>query len=434
MSLLLESKYRSETFALRHYFSEDGRNMAAINAALQYLKILLEELNIDIDMSNVPEVSSVDMRRFIDYELGSNSKMKAIEKFLIDHINSYVNDFNCDNLINFGITEEDLNSLSFASNFKSGTMAVTATVIDLLSCFSKLSEKCEGIKIISRKSNGSANAPIHFNKVLDTYTLHLSKIVVDELGKSTDINVMFGGDGGTFMTHKLLMPKINWENFADKVVDSMDLIRDRLSMGKCFMVSVTKVLSILSRVLIILQDYLENILNYVKDGYLVEEEYYNEYDCEKKHRVIKPFDIETIIGLVHIVNSQLENLNRNLPRSRYQGDHMRNIMFDSVGDVYTKLMIIFNNTIDEINKLEPNKEFISDDLSSYPESVLRTIEGYLKLYAKMDNADILVENYLKKMNYNATLEDIAEFIEGLQIKPSDKEFLLKLDQFNILKV
>ena len=158
---------------------------------------------------------------------------------------------------------------------------------------------------------------------------------------------------------------------------------------------------------------------------------YNKYNCNTTSQIVKPIDIDSTLGFIHIVNYQLENFNKQLPKNRYQGDNIKNILFENIGETYARIMIILNTTMEEIQKLEPGEDTICDDLTNCPNSMLRAIEGYLKFFAELDNSDVLIEEYLKTVRYGSNNEDIKTFIKELDISNKHKQYLLKLDQFDI---
>ena len=72
----------------------------------------------------------------------------------------------------------------------------------------------------------------------------------------------------------------------------------------------------------------------------------------------------------------------------YQGDNIKNVLFENIGETYARIMIILSTIMNEIQKLEPGEDTICEELVNCPNSILRAIEGYLKFFVGLDNSDV----------------------------------------------
>lgn len=403
---------------IRYMFSRKGEDIVQINTSITYLKRILTVLGVHyVDIDKFKKLSIFEIEEFDDYR-DESEMMRSIKDYISDRIHNSIPTFEHDHLINIGITHQDLKSVALSANFKETAFMVVSVMFELLDSMNRLEIKCKDVDIIDTESGTDRNILVPMSKILGAYGDNMNNMITDELAEAIDdIQTSFGGDGGMFLSHKLVYPSVNWEKFADLVVNDMGLKRNRVSYGSEMHISITRTMSIVLRIVVIIEDYVKLINDYMDSGYLVEGYFIDKQDGTD---YTEPFYSKDISGFLSTVKSLIEGMNRDICRK-----NSINIVNITSCDVFCRLVIVFKQLSVELRKLIPDEKIIVKEVDRYPDVVLRHIECILKFCNKMNDIDILIEEFQRDRD-SITREDIEDLIKGLSIDEKTRDILLDM--------
>ena len=122
---------------------------------------------------------------------------------------------NYSHLVHFGLTSEDVNSLSYAVLLKEARNVYTKNLTQIIKLLTKLSKSWSNIPILSR-THGQPASPSTLGKEINVFT----KRLIRQKANLNSIVIMakFGGTTGNFHTLHLSDNKIDWVKKTEKFI------------------------------------------------------------------------------------------------------------------------------------------------------------------------------------------------------------------------
>ena len=139
---------------------------------------------------------------------------------------------------------------------------------------------------------------------------------------------------------------------------------------------------------------------------------------------VNPIDFENAEGNLGIANAILGHLSAKLPISRLQRDLTDSTVLRNVGVPMAHTIVSFQSILKGLNKLIVNQEKILGDLEHNWAVVAEGIQTILRRESYPNPYEAL--KALTRTNKAITHEDIALFIDGLDVSESVKEELRRL--------
>lgn len=428
----LDDRYADKVRDLTNCFSGFSYTKERVKVEIKYLVNLCSLFNCSIHVSDdIFEITEKDYNRINEIEKSTNHDVKAIEYFLREHLRKHIPTFCKDNLIHFGLTSQDVNSIAFSVNFKKGSLIIFESLTQLWVKTTALNSLCKDIVMLSR-THGQPATPIKINAWLVFYIQRFLKIR-DKLKSSVSkLTAKCGGAVGNLAAHKCVRPDIDWDKFMDQFVESFDLVRNEHTTQIDSYDSITEVLSDMLRMLIIVKDYTENIWNYIKDGYLKQMPCYNHTGSSTMPHKVNPINFENALGNISLATGMLEAYIRDLPLSRYQRDLKDSTMLRSIGEVFGKINLVLVNVTEGTYKIQPNKKLIEEELNDHAEIIMEPIQTYLRYIGILDAYELAKD--FSRGRGKLDLETIQnEFINKLEIDRYHKEKLLSITPSNYVQ-
>ena len=409
----LDDRYREQVAPLVDCFSGFAYTKQRVEVEIRYLRDLCNVIGcpINIPAGNLP-ITNTDYDEINKIDAVINHDVKAIEYFLRDYLKKHIPSFDKPHMIHFGLTSQDVNSIAFSLNFKKATCLVFEKLKELINNIQSLSALCDGVVMLSR-THGQPATPMKLSRYLGFFIKRMSTIMNSLKSSTSDITAKCGGAVGNLAAHKYVNPNIHWDNFMDRFVGSFGLVCSEYTIQIDSYDSITRVLSDLLRMLVIVKDYTENIWNYIKDGYFCQIVHHNETGSSVMPHKVNPINFENALGNISLAIGMLEAYIRDLPLSRYQRDLKDSTMLRSIGEVYGKIYLALSNVTKGTTKLYPNKQLIVKDLEDHAEIIMEPIQ-----------------TYLRALGFNNAYEQAKEFSRGvgkLDLKTIREEFIKKLD-------
>ena len=220
-------------------------------------------------------------------------------------------------------------------------------------------------------------------------------------------------------------PQVDWISFANRFVNEvLGLDRSQVTTQIEHYDNLAAIFDNLRRINTILIDLCRDIWSYVSMEYFKQKIKAGEVGSSAMPHKVNPIDFENAEGNLGIANAILGHLSAKLPISRLQRDLTDSTVLRNVGVPMAHTIVSFQSILKGLNKLIVNQEKILGDLEHNWAVVAEGIQTILRRESYPNPYEAL--KALTRTNKAITHEDIAQFIDGLDVSESVKEELRRL--------
>lgn len=432
----VDGRYRRHTEPLVAYFSESALIKYRLQVEVEYFIALcllpLPQLD-DFNPAHFERLRRIyrnfsmeDARRIKDIEKRTNHDVKAVEyrlkeKFEELGLQPY------SEFIHFGLTSQDINNTAVPLSLKEAWRDVMRPALDeVMERLDALAREWQGVAMLAR-THGQPASPTRLGKEIYVFVERL-KVQGEQLGR-IPFSAKFGGATGNFNAHHVAYPAIDWNSFADDLVNrALGLSRSRTTTQIEHYDNLAAFCDNLRRINTILIDLDRDLWAYIALDYFKQKITAGEVGSSAMPHKVNPIDFENSEGNLGVANALLEHLAAKLPISRLQRDLTDSTVIRNLGLPLAHTLIALKSLLKGLGKLILNEEAIREDLESnwaVVAEALQTIlrrEGYPKPYEALLG--------LTRTHASMTRESIAAFIESLDVARSVKEELLRVTPQN----
>jgi adenylosuccinate lyase len=437
----VDGRYRDGSSALSDYFSEYALIGARVRVECEYL-MALSEAGVGMRALSNDEkrtlrsfsAVSLDDARIVkklereghDNVPATNHDVKAVEYFLRQKMRGTSLE-DVSEWTHFALTSEDVNSTAYGlllSSFLERLLLPTFEKIRVT--LEKLSREHASAAMLSR-THGQAASPTTFGKEMRVFEARLKR-QMQQLSTRT-ILVKFGGATGNWNAHVVAAPQIDWLSFAQQFVK-------RLDDGRKIPLALNEVTTQIEphdtyaelfdnarRANAILIDLSQDVWRYISDGWLLQKPRAGEVGSSAMPHKINPIDFENAEGNLGVANALFEHFSRKLPVSRLQRDLSDSTVLRAIGTAFAHAIIGYSSLIKGFAKISVNAPAMREALAENPEVLSEAIQTVLR----KEGIDAGYEQ-LKELTRGkkVTLEDFADFIDGLAVDADVKKRLKAL--------
>jgi adenylosuccinate lyase len=432
----VDGRYRRQTESLAPYFSESALIKYRLRVEVEYFIALcrlplpqLQDFDAD-QFERLREIyrnfSMADARRIKDIEKVTNHDVKAVEyrlkeKFGELGLQKY------SEFIHFGLTSQDVNNTAVPLSLKEGWGDVMQAALDgVLGLLETKAREWKSVSMLAR-THGQPASPTTLGKEIQVFVERL-KIQIEQL-KQVPFSAKFGGATGNFNAHHVAYPAIDWNAFADALVNQgLGLSRSRTTTQIEHYDNLAAFCDNLRRINTILMDLDRDIWTYISMDYFKQRIIAGEVGSSAMPHKVNPIDFENSEGNLGVANALLEHLSAKLPISRLQRDLTDSTVIRNLGVPMAHMLIALKSLLKGLGKLILNGEVVRADLEDHWSVVAEAIqtilrrEGYPKPYEALKD--------LTRTHVRMTRETIAQFIESLDVSRAVKDELLKISPEN----
>ncbi|MBE9486972.1 MAG: adenylosuccinate lyase [Chloroflexi bacterium] len=350
----------------------------------------------------------------------TNHDVKAVEYYLKEQLTGTSLE-NLSEFIHFACTSEDINNLSHALMLKDGLAVLTPLQQEIIDFISKLAKKFRDVPMLAR-THGQTASPTTIGKELAVFAVRLQKqsekiATVELLGK-------LNGAVGHFNAHLSAYPEVNWISLTRSVIEKELGLKQNLFTTQIephdYM---AELFDTIARWNTILNDLNRDIWTYISMAYFGQKTIKGEIGSSTMPHKVNPIDFENSEGNCGLANAIFQHLSAKLPISRLQRDLTDSTVLRNMGVGFGYSMIAYRSTLKGLRKLKLNEQNLSDDLDHAWEVMAEPIQtvmrkaGIEKPYEK-----------LKELTRGQKIDrtTIRDFVEGLELKPEDKQRLLDM--------
>ena len=350
----------------------------------------------------------------------TNHDVKAVEYFIRDN---FIKDSVLKNyiqFIHFGLTSEDINSLSYAVMIKKGINIYLADIEDLNSNLNTKAHEWSDISFLSR-THGQPASPSTIGKEIAVFNTRLIKQIATL--KSIKPLAKFSGATGNYHTFFILDPEINWQTFTNKFIKSFGVTQNSHTTQIEPHDWIAETSHSIIRINNILIDLSQDMWIYISNEIFKLKLLKNEVGSSTMPHKVNPIDFENGEGNLGISNSLLEFFANKLTKSRHQRDLSDSTVLRNVGLGFGYSILSIKSIFKGMNKIDPNLDFIQNELNDNWEVLAEAVQTIMRFEGIPDAYE-----QLKDLSRGSKLDSLSykEFVNNLDISTKSKKSLIKL--------
>ena len=426
----LDNRYLSKIEPTRKIFSEYGLIKIRFIIELEWLLFLCKNYpNKFLKISNESIKKINKFKNNFDHksvlkikkiENTTNHDVKAVEYFIKDYFKKDKTLIKYTHLIHFGLTSEDINSLSYAIMIKDGIDVYMSNIKTLNRNLKKLSSSWSQIPFLSR-THGQAASPSTIGKEIKVFSKRLDK----QISKVKLIEPMakFSGAVGNYHAFDIAVPDLNWQLVTKKFIKSFRINQNPLTTQIEPHDWIAELLQTFTRINNICIDLSQDVWIYISNDIFNLKLNKNEVGSSTMPHKVNPIDFENAEGNLGLSNALNEFFVNKLSKSRLQRDLSDSTVIRNIGLSFGYSQVAISSLLNGINKITPNKSHINHELNNNWEVLTEAIQTVMR-YEGIDNAYEQLKNISR--GKKLTEGDYLNFINSLDISNKSKDKLLKL--------
>ena len=448
----IDGRYRSTAEPLAEYFSEYALMKMRVTVECEYLTALSETKGVGIRpltaaektlLRTLPQISIDDaqiIRKFEREGYGgvpaTNHDVKAVEYFIkLKLKNSSLADVL--EWVHFALTSEDVNSTAHALCLRGALEAVMLPALAKVQAEIVRLARTHADTAMLARTHGQSATPTTFGKEMNVFAKRLER-QADTLKHST-ILVKWGGPSANYNAQTVALPEAGWLNLARVLVKSLSgegtekkehFVRLELNEVTTQIEphdTYAEMFDNLRRINTILLDLSQDMWRYISDGWVTQKPKEGEVGSSAMPHKVNPIDFENAEGNFGIANALFEHLSRKLPVSRLQRDLSDSTVERTFGTAFAHSLIGYRSLVRGFGKVSVNERALRDALRAHPEVLAEAIQTVLRVAQVEMPYEKLKDLTRGKV---VTMEHLATFIDGLDIRPELKARLHALTPEN----
>ena len=426
----LDNRYSNKISEHREAFSEKSLIKTRFIIEINWLLFLCKKYpNYFNKISKSSESKIIKFRNNFDdksvlkikqIEKKTNHDVKAVEYFISDFFKKDKTLKKYINLIHFGLTSEDVNSLSYAILIKDGINIHSKKINTINKYIKSLSKKWINIALLSR-THGQAASPSTIGKELKVFTYRIDR----ELIKLKQIKPLakFSGAVGNYHAFNIANDKINWPLFTKQFINTFGIKQNPITTQIEPHDWIAEALQTISRINNIYTDLSQDMWIYISNEIFKLKVNSSEVGSSTMPHKVNPIDFENAEGNFGLSTSLNDFFANKLSRSRLQRDLSDSTVQRNIGLSFAYSYIGLESLNKGMNKISPNKDTIMRELDNNWEVLTEAVQTVMR-YEGIDDAYEL----LKTLSRGKKLDkgSYQEFISNLEISSESKNKLLKL--------
>jgi adenylosuccinate lyase len=354
-------------------------------------------------------------------EATTNHDVKAVEYYIRNYfkkdkvLSSYIH------LIHFGLTSEDVNSLSYAVMIKKGISIYVNEINNINKVLNLYSKKWSNVAFLAR-THGQPASPSTLGKEFKVFASRLDR--EKSILKSIKPMAKFSGATGNYHTFDIVDTKINWSQINKKFIKQFAVEQNAYTTQIEPHDWIAETCHSLVRINNILIDLCQDLWIYISNDIFALKLLKNEVGSSTMPHKVNPIDFENAEGNFGISSALLEFFANKLTKSRHQRDLSDSTVLRNVGLGFGYSALAIKSAINGLSKITPNKIKIQDELNDNWEVLTEAVQTLMRYEGIPDAYE-----QLKKLSRGSKLdqETYITFINSLSISTNSREKLLNLN-------
>ena len=432
----LDNRYRDKVSDITECFSESALIKVRFVIEIEWLIFLctnypkkfkpLSKASISKLKKFKTNFTDKDVIRIKNIEKKTNHDVKAVEYFIRDYFKKDKNLTKYINLIHFGLTSEDVNSLAYAVMIENGNKILIKKVSKLITQLNKMSSKWKNITFLSR-THGQAASPSTLGKEIKVISKRLSREI--ETFKKIKGLAKFSGATGNYHTFNMVDSSINWQKASKRFINSFGIQQNKVTTQIEPHDWIAEVMHVMIRINNISIDLSQDMWTYISNDIFKMNLIKNEVGSSTMPHKVNPIDFENAEGNFGLSNALANHFSDKLTKSRLQRDLSDSTVLRNIGNAYGYSHLALSSLNKGLNKLTPNKTVINNELDDNWEVLTEAVQTIMR-YEGINDAYEQLKSFSR--GRKITRETYIEFVTNLKISKSSKDKLLKLTPFNYI--
>ena len=415
----LDGRYFAKTKQSRALFSEHALIEQRLKVEVFWLKyflenfkpdILNEAINIKINQlcDSIPNSMPMKVK---EIEKITNHDVKAVELALAEEFEGHPD---VQSLIHIFLTSEDVNSASYALMLLDANSKYLAWIESIYKNLQNISAHNDSLAMVAR-THGQPASPTTLGKEMNVFATRIKK-EMDKMEK-TIFYAKWGGATANYNPHLLAYPNEDWVEHSESFLNSLNLRLTKVSTQIEPHDYMADLFHSMQRTNNILLDLTKDIWSYISFDYFKLKITENEVGSSTMPHKVNPIDFENAEGNLGMANAILHHLADKLVVSRLQRDLSDSTVLRNIGTAYGYIEIAANSIDSGLQKLEPNKEVIKNDLDERYELLGEALQSFLRLEGKVDGYESVKKlSRGQKMDKSIYLKAVDKLIENEEHK------------------
>ena len=334
----LDSRYAKKISNFRENFSESELIKIRFEIEIEWILFLCSKLpNTFKPLSKKSVEKIVKFKNAFDnksvlqikkIEATTNHDVKAVEYYIRNYFNkdkvlsSYIH------LIHFGLTSEDINSLSYAVMIKKGISIYINEITSLNKVLNTYSRKWSNVAFLAR-THGQPASPSTLGKEFKVFASRLDREI--SILKSIKPMAKFSGATGNYHTFDIVDTKIKWSQINKKFIKQFAIEQNPYTTQIEPHDWIAETCHSLVRINNILIDLCQDAWIYISNDIFALKLLKNEIGSSTMPHKVNPIDFENAEGNFGISSALLEFFANKLTKSRHQRDLSDSTVLRNVG-------------------------------------------------------------------------------------------------------
>jgi len=426
----LDNRYANKISQFRSNFSESALIKIRFEIEIEWLLFLCTKLSksfkplsnesikkINSFKSNFDDKYVLQIKKI---ESTTNHDVKAVEYFIADHFNKdkvlskYVH------LIHFGLTSEDINSLSYAYLIKNGISLFVNESLNTNKTLLKYTKNWSNISFLAR-THGQAASPSTLGKEFKVFSARLSREI--QILKAIKPLAKFSGATGNFHTFDIVDSSIDWPKANKRFLKQFGIEQNLYTTQIEPHDWIAETSHSIVRINNILTDLSQDCWMYISNDIFKLKLNKNEVGSSTMPHKVNPIDFENAEGNFGISSALFEFFANKLTKSRHQRDLSDSTVLRNIGLGFGYSSLALSSTNKGLSKITPNISSIKNELDDNWEVLTEAVQTLMRYEGIPDAYE-----QLKKLSRGSKLtqDSYIDFIENLDISNVSKTKLLAL--------
>jgi len=426
----LDSRYANKISNFRENFSESALIKIRFEIEIEWILFLCNKLpktfkplsknSIEKIINFKNKFDNKSVLKIKKIEATTNHDVKAVEYFIRDYfkkdkvLSSYIH------LIHFGLTSEDVNSLSYAVMIKRGISIYVNEITSLNKVLNSYSKKWSNVAFLAR-THGQPASPSTLGKEFKVFASRLDREI--SILKSVKPMAKFSGATGNYHTFDIVDNKVKWSQINKKFIKQFAVEQNPYTTQIEPHDWIAEICHSMVRINNILIDLCQDAWIYISNDIFALKLLKNEVGSSTMPHKVNPIDFENAEGNFGISSALLEFFANKLTKSRHQRDLSDSTVLRNVGLGFGYSALAIKSAMNGLSKITPNKIQIQNELNDNWEVLTEAVQTLMRYEGIPDAYE-----QLKKLSRGSKLDQktYISFIKSLSINEDSKEKLLNL--------
>jgi adenylosuccinate lyase len=353
-------------------------------------------------------------------EARTNHDVKAVEYWIKQHQDRIPALQTAGEFIHFACTSEDINNVSHALMLTDGRQLLLAQIDRIVTTLRDMANQHAALPMLSR-THGQSATPTTVGKEIANVVQRLQRArqAIAQVRPRAKMN----GAVGNFNAHVIAVPGVDWERFAQGVIESLGLEFNTHTIQIEPHDWMAELFDAFARFNTILIDFNRDVWGYVSLGYFRQRLKEGEIGSSTMPHKVNPIDFENSEGNLGLANAILRHLSEKLPVSRWQRDLTDSTVLRNLGVGLGHCMVAYDACLRGLGKLQVNETAIAADLDTAWEVLAEAVQTVMRRHGVPEPYEKLKE---LTRGQGIDQQRLQTFVAGLPLPDDVRQALLDL--------